>query len=109
MSREDHRRRVTLRRRREKAARLRTQASQEHAKIQREIDRQLRRWSPTRYVGSGLLTVAGAVAVNHALAHWGDRWLPLSMGWQDLLVGYPAAAVLALVAFIILGQERGSR
>lgn len=111
MAREDHRRRVTLRRRHQRAARSRAQAqtSQEYARIQRDIDRQLRRWSPSRFVGACLLVVSAAVAVNHAIAHWGDRWLPMSMGWQDLLVGYPTAAVLALGAFIVLGQERRPR
>lgn len=105
---ESHRRRITLRRRRrqEESVRRQTREMQERAAIQRQINRQLRGWTPVRILAVGLLVVAAAVAVNHAIAHLGDPWLPMSMGWQDILVGYPTAGVIAMVAFIILGQRR---
>jgi hypothetical protein len=49
-----------------------------------------------------LFVLAGFVAVQHLVAHAGFRPLPFSMGWQDLIVGYPAAAVLAVAGLIAL-------
>jgi hypothetical protein len=106
---ENHRRRVTLRRRQQQAAALGTseQAAQERARMQREINRQLRTWSPRRIIAWSIIAFAGLMAANHIVAHVGESWLPMSLGWQDLLVGYPMAAVVALVGFIILGQMPG--
>lgn len=103
---ETHRRRVTLRRRQERTAALSAaeQAAQERARTQREINRQLRAWSPRRIIAWAIIIFAVAMAANHILAHMGESWLPMSLGWQDLLVGYPMAGIIALVGFIILGQ-----
>lgn len=79
-----------------------TQAEQERAAIQKQIDRQLAGWSPRRALAWSLFVLAAAVAVQHVLAHSGWRPLPLTMGWQDLLVGYPMAAFLALAGLFAL-------
>lgn len=106
---ENHRRRVTLRRRQKRTATLSAaeQAAQERARMQHEINRQLRAWSPRRIIAWSIIVFAGLMAANHIVAHMGESWLPMSLGWQDLLVGYPMAAVVALVGFIILGQMSG--
>lgn len=79
-----------------------TQAEQERAALQKQIDRQLAGWSPRRVATWALFVLAAIVAVQHLLAHSGERPLPISMGWQDLLVGYPMAALLALVGLFLL-------
>ena len=52
-----------------------------------EIDQQLSNWSKRRVLSWSLFTLAGIVAVQHVLAHGGFRPIPISMGWQDLLLG----------------------
>lgn len=86
-----------------------TTVEAQRAARQREINRQLRVWTPRRIVGWTVVCVAVVVGVVHWVAHLGIRPVPLSMGWQDILIGYPTAALLALVALIILGQTRLNR
>ncbi|WP_278258295.1 hypothetical protein [Nocardioides convexus] len=49
-----------------------------------------------------LFGLAGLVAVQHLLAHGGFRPIPISMGWQDLLIGYPMAIALVVVGGIAM-------
>lgn len=79
-----------------------TQAEQENARIQRDIDRQLNNWTWRRIVSWTLFGLAAVIAVQHLLAHAGWQPLPVSLGWQDLLVGYPTAGLLAIVAAFML-------
>ena len=81
-----------------------SRADLERAARQREVNRQLRVWTPRRILGWILVGVAVLVGVVHWIAHLGYPVVPLSMGWQDLLLGYPAAALLGLAAAIILGR-----
>lgn len=67
-----------------------------------DADRQLSNWTRRRVLSWSLFGLAGIVAVQHLVAHAGFRPLPISMGWQDLLVGYPMAAVLAVAGAIAL-------
>ena len=67
-----------------------------------DVDKQLSNWSKRRVLSWSLFGLAGLVAIQHLVAHAGLRPLPLSMGWQDILVGYPAAIVLAIVGAIML-------
>jgi hypothetical protein len=67
-----------------------------------EIDQQLSNWSKRRVLSWSLFTLAGIVAVQHVLAHGGFRPIPISMGWQDLLLGYPMAILLAVAGGIAL-------
>lgn len=79
-----------------------TQAEQERARIQRDIDRQLSSWTWRRITSWTLFGLALLIAIQHVVAHSGWRPLPISMGWQDLLVGYPTAGVLAIAGAILL-------
>ena len=99
MKRKDRRRRAAARNPEDRAARER----------QRQVNRQLRVWTPRRVAGWVVAVVAMAVALVHWLAHVGYRPIPLTMGAQDLFVGYPAAALLGVVAVIILGQRTTGR
>lgn len=74
---------------------------------QRDIDRQLRTWPPRRILAWALFGVAVVVAAQHMTAHLGWRPVPLSMGWQDVLIGYPAAAVLAIIGAFSLPRRSG--
>ena len=67
-----------------------------------EVDKQLSNWSKRRVLSWSLFGLAGLVAGQHLLAHGGFRPLPLSMGWQDILVGYPTAFGLAIIGAIML-------
>lgn len=71
---------------------------------QREINRQLRVWTPRRIMGWTVAGIAVLVAVVHWIAHLGYSVLPLSLGWQDVLLGYPVAAMLGVAAAVILGS-----
>lgn len=66
------------------------------------VDKQLSNWTRRRVLSWTLFVLAGVVAVQHLLAHGGFRPLPISMGWQDLLVGYPMAIVLAIAGGLAL-------
>ena len=68
----------------------------------RAADQNLSRWTKRRVLSWSLFTLAGIVAIQHLLAHGGFHPIPLSMGWQDLLIGYPTAAVLAIAGGIAL-------
>ena len=65
-------------------------------------DEQLSNWSRRRVISWTLFAVAGMVAVQHLLAHAGFRPIPISMGWQDLLLGYPMAIVIAIIGGIAM-------
>ena len=70
--------------------------------VQAEINRQLRRWSPRRIVAWVMIVLAAVIAGQHIFAHLGFRPLPLSMGWQDLLIGYPMAMFLVIAAAFVM-------
>jgi hypothetical protein len=62
----------------------------------------LQTW-PRRRVFSWALMLAGVVvAAQHLLAHAGLDPLPLSMGWQDLAVGYPMAGLLVVAGALLV-------
>ena len=49
-----------------------------------------------------LFTLALVVAGQHLLAHAGLRHLPMSMDWQDIFLGYPAALALAIAGGVTM-------
>jgi len=72
---------------------------------QREMNRQLRVWTPRRVAGWILVVLAVVMGITHWLAHLGWRPIPLAMGWQDLLLGYPAAGLLAIAGGVVIGAR----
>jgi hypothetical protein len=66
-----------------------------------------RRRRRQKVVGWCLLGLAGAVAVQHFLRHVNtiDITPFLSMGLQDVVVGYPMAGVMLFVGVVLLGQS----
>ena len=72
---------------------------------QREIARQLSPWTRRRIAGLLLFGLGSLIAIQHMMAHLGWRPVPMSMGWQDLLVGYPMAGLLAVLGAIVLGAR----
>lgn len=75
----------------------------------RAARQQLSLWSTRRVVAWSLFGVAVLVAVFHVLAHGGWRPIGLSMGWQDLLLGYPMAGLLAIVGLMTLDKQPPGR
>lgn len=63
-------------------------------------------WPPRRIASWTLMLGGVIVAIQHLLAHGGWQPLPLSMGWQDIFVGYPMAGLL-LIAGAMLLDPRG--
>ena len=61
-----------------------------------------RPWTRRRLASTTLLTLAAVIAIQHLVAHFGFRPIPIPMGWQDILIGYPMAAVLAMVGAMAL-------
>lgn len=59
-------------------------------------------WTKRRIGCWVLFVVAALMAVNHLLAHAGTRFLPIGMGKQDIFLGYPMAALLALAGLMAL-------
>jgi len=74
----------------------------------RNARRQLSTWTRRWVIAWSLFALAFLVAVQHVFAHLGWRPLPFSMGWQDILLGYPAAALIALAGLLTLDPERPS-
>ena len=68
----------------------------------KSVDRQLSPWTRRRVLSWSLFGAALVVVDQHLLAHAGWRPIPLSMGWQDLLIGYPTAGILALAGGLTL-------
>lgn len=68
----------------------------------KEINQQLRQWPPRRVVSWLLMGLGGVVAIQHVVAHGGAQLWPISMGWQDLLVGYPMAMLLVIAGAILI-------
>ena len=67
-----------------------------------QADRQLSNWTKRRVLSWSLFTAAVLVAGQHLLAHAGWKPIGISMGWQDLLIGYPTAAILAILGLFAL-------
>lgn len=96
-----------LPRRRPNATQSPTSPAQERRRAaQADINRQLNRWPPRRIAAWTLFVLGGLIAGQHILAHLGVRPLPLTMGWQDLLVGYPTALLVVIVGAIVLEPRR---
>ncbi len=66
------------------------------------VDDGLSNWSVRRVLSWSLFALAALTAVQHLVAHAGWRPLPLSMGWQDILVGYPTAIGLLIIGGLTL-------
>ncbi len=75
-----------------------TRRQQEIAAAQRDFAHQQRR-NRIAYV---LWVVAGLLAVSHIFEHTGTIEL-ISQGFEDLLLGWPMAGLLAIVGGIVYG------
>ena len=59
-------------------------------------------WPPRRLASWSLMLTGVVVAIQHLLAHAGLSAIPLSMGWQDVLVGYPMAGLMVMVGAMLI-------
>lgn len=55
-----------------------------------------------RAVGSLLVVVGAAMAVAHLIAHLAN--MPV-VGLQDLLIGFPMAAMLVIIGLLLIGVQ----
>lgn len=94
--------RLTKRRLRNRKGQELTPEERRRREVQADIDRQLRQWPPRRIAAWSLFVAAVVIAVQHVIAHAGVRPLPVSMGWQDLLVGYPMAGLIFILGLFVL-------
>jgi len=60
-----------------------------------------RRERRRRILGWVLVALGAAMAAVHMVSHLGRLKI---VGYQDLLIGYPMAAVLVLAGFIVVGM-----
>jgi len=74
----------------------------ERRRREREFQRQLHPWTRRRVTSWALFVVAFVMAVQHLVAHLGYRPVPMNMGQQDILIGWPMAGVLALVGLMTI-------
>lgn len=70
-----------------------------------DFDKIVRRESILTWTWRLLVVLALVIALQHLLAHAGYAPLPISLGAQDLLVGYPTAAVFGIVGLLIWGRK----
>lgn len=77
-----------------------TQASQRQAEKRKLTLAQYRR---RRVLGWGLVGLGAVVFVQHLIAHMGFFTL-ISPGWDDLVAGYPLAAILGIAGAILLSK-----
>ena len=68
-----------------------------------------RPWSQKRelfltWLARVLMFAGVLIAVQHLFAHAGYRPIPLSMGFQDLFIGYPTASLVGLAGLFIWGR-----
>lgn len=77
-----------------------TQAAQEKAEAKKiSPDAYARR----RFIGWSLVALGGVILVQHLISHMGVFTL-ISRGWDDLVAGYPLAAVFGIAGMIVLSK-----
>jgi len=79
-----------------------TQVEQRRAEANRQLQQQMNAWTRRRVVAWGLMLLGVVIALQHILAHSGWRPLPVSMGWQDILIGYPMGGLLVVAGAMLL-------
>ncbi len=65
----------------------------------------LRRLMRSPWVYRSMFVVAGVIVIQHLLAHAGWRPLSLSMGAQDILIGYPTALLVGVAGLYLWGRD----
>lgn len=63
---------------------------------------QLDMWPPRRLASWALMLGGAGIATQHLVAHAGLAPLPMSMGWQDIVVGYPMALLMVIVGAMLI-------
>ena len=70
-----------------------------------DFDRRMRRETLLTWTARALMFVGVVIVAQHLVAHAGYRGVPLSMGAQDLLIGYPTGALVMLLGVLIWGRN----
>lgn len=66
--------------------------------------RAFRKAAQRTWTARALMALALVIVIQHLLAHGGWKPIPISMGNQDLLIGYPSGALIGLVGLLIWGN-----
>jgi len=77
-------------------------ASKVRKRQSREINRQLHPWTKRRVAAWTLFVLAFVIAVQHIFAHLGTRPIPIGMGLQDIVIGWPMAGLIGIAGLMIL-------
>lgn len=93
------------RRRKTRAQAAKTYKQPSSAQGNRRRPEPYNNWPPRRIAAWALMLLGGLVAIQHLVAHLGITPIPLSMGWQDLLIGYPAAGLLLVAGASLLPRR----
>ena len=67
----------------------------------------LQAWPPRRVLSWAPMVLGLAIVVQHWVAHAGASPLPISLGWQDIFVGYPTGGLLLLGGLILIDPRPG--
>lgn len=68
-----------------------------------DLNRQFKRAGRRMLAARVLAATSVIVAIQHLLAHAGWKPIPIGMGKQDLLIGYPVAGLIGLAAVFVWG------
>lgn len=90
--------------RRQQADQTRAEQTQKAQAEAADRRRRYLRWRHRKIAAGTLFALAVIVAGTHMLEHLG-AFQVMTPGLQDLLIGYPTAAVLAVVAAIVAGTK----
>ncbi|CAN5120876.1 hypothetical protein BH09ACT10_BH09ACT10_00190 [soil metagenome] len=86
-----------------------TKSDKRRGKEIAEVDDYFKRARNRALVMYSFAVVALAVGIQHLLAHAGWRPIPIGMGKQDLLIGYPTAGLIGLAAVYMWGTTPGPK
>jgi hypothetical protein len=59
-------------------------------------------WTKRRVFCWSMFVLAFIIAIQHIFAHQGFKPIPISMGWQDIFLGYPMSFLIVFVGLFSL-------
>ena len=81
-----------------------TKSDKRGSKTAADLNKQFKHARRRMLVSGALAAVALIVGIQHLVAHAGWRPIPIGMGVQDLLIGYPVAGLIGLAALFVWGS-----
>ena len=81
-----------------------TKSDKRGSKAAADLNKQFKHARRRMLVSCALAAVALVVGIQHLVAHAGWRPIPIGMGAQDLLIGYPVAGLIGAAALFVWGS-----